>query len=326
MGDLQRRKSDEWMDVMIKFNVGGERKLSLMLEKIAGTKKDENSGKILLSLHQLQQVRNLLERTRAECDEVYCDSCYLETHQHGKRAMHKWIGFTAYAQPCKICYRSPCEVSCKECDSIYCRSCFKVFHNKGRKRKHKMEYVFEQPDVDPETGLTVPHEYCKLCTRRLVTHHCENADSGGCPFSGCNSCYECVHKGHCQFVPEKEEKPYFECVVCNERADQQCVQCGDYYCSTTWMGNPGCFAKMHKKGSRSNHTTQDIDPALEAAKAVEVRRKEKEMQERRKEIEAAKKAREYEAKVRRKKMERQQRLKVKEAEKAAASAEASENA
>ena len=185
-----------------------------------------------------------------------------------------------------------------------------------------MEYVLEQPAVDPETGLALPHEYCGICTRRLVTHYCENAESGGCPFSGCNSCYECVHKGYCQFIPEEVEKPYFECVVCSERADQQCVQCKDYYCSTTWMGNPGCFAKMHKKGNRVDHTTQDIDPALEAAKAVEVRRKQKEIEAKRKELEAAKKAREKEAKARRKKLERAHRLKLKEAQRAAAEAAA----
>ena len=185
-----------------------------------------------------------------------------------------------------------------------------------------MEYVLEVPYVDPATGMQVPHEYCGLCSRRLVTHYCENADTGGCPFSGCNSCYECVHKGHCQFVPEKEEKLYFECVVCSERADQQCVQCGDYYCSTTWMGNPGCFAKMHKKGGRANHSTQDIDPALEAARAVEVKRREKEMQAKRQEIQDAKKAREKEAKAKRKKMEREQRLRLQQAEKAAADGDA----
>ena len=61
--DLQRRTSREWMNVLMKFNVGGERKLSLMLEQIAGAKKDEEMGQVVLSLHQLQQVRTLLERT-----------------------------------------------------------------------------------------------------------------------------------------------------------------------------------------------------------------------------------------------------------------------
>ena len=52
-------------------------------------------------------------------------------------------------------------------------------------------------------------------------------------------CYECIHKPECDIshslIPG-EEKPYFECVVCGERADQQCIQCSDYFCSTTWMG------------------------------------------------------------------------------------------
>lgn len=46
------------------------------------------------------------------------------------------------------------------------------------------------------------------------------------------------------------------CVVCGEEADQKCVQCGDCYCSRTWMGNPGCFAQHHSKGNRTAHTTE----------------------------------------------------------------------
>ena len=46
------------------------------------------------------------------------------------------------------------------------------------------------------------------------------------------------------------------CVICEEKADQKCIQCRDLYCSRTWMGNPGCFLKMHDRGNRMTHTTE----------------------------------------------------------------------
>ena len=44
---------------------------------------------------------------------------------------------------------------------------------------------------------------------------------------------------------------------------------------------------MHKKGARANHQLQDIDPALEAAKQVEFKRREKEMALKKSEMEEA---------------------------------------
>jgi len=43
------------------------------------------------------------------------------------------------------------------------------------------------------------------------------------------------------------------CSVCGREADTFCEECEDVYCSVKWMGNPGCYAKLHKKGNRSNH-------------------------------------------------------------------------
>ncbi len=34
------------------------------------------------------------------CDEVFCDDCHIESHKHGKRASHRWIGFAPGATPC----------------------------------------------------------------------------------------------------------------------------------------------------------------------------------------------------------------------------------
>ena len=40
----------------------------------------------------------MLERTRAECDDCYCQNCYIDMHANGKRALHRWVGFMEYAQ------------------------------------------------------------------------------------------------------------------------------------------------------------------------------------------------------------------------------------
>lgn len=39
----------------------------------------------------------MLERTRAECDDCYCQDCYVDMHANGKRALHRWVGFLEYA-------------------------------------------------------------------------------------------------------------------------------------------------------------------------------------------------------------------------------------
>jgi hypothetical protein len=51
------------------------------------------------------------------------------------------------------------------------------------------------------------------------------------------------------------------CVECGKPADKICEQCGDVYCSITWMGNPGCFPKYHSKGNRIKHTWKPYTPA-----------------------------------------------------------------
>ena len=132
---LQRTVPRKWPELLQASNVGGERKLSLMLEQIRGSSSSVDGSGSGLSMSQLQQVRVLLERTRAECDECYCDDCYIEVHSGGRRSTHKWIGFQENAQVCGVCVRSPAEVICKDCDNHgYCKPCFKVFHAMGRKR------------------------------------------------------------------------------------------------------------------------------------------------------------------------------------------------
>lgn len=269
---LQRSASRLWPEILAKANVGGERKLALMLQGIMGSGSDAGAAASHFSPAQLQQVRMMLERTRAECDEVYCEECYKEVHAGGRRLLHKWVGFKANADICSVCTKSPAEVVCKECDDHkYCNSCFRVFHAMGRKRKHKHSQLLEE--------LEYGQDYCLVCTRRTGTVLCQNVlgkgEDGICRKRHCDSCYECVHKPLCDAVSEdlRNKELAFHvhkgtadadpnlgdedvvCCLCGEMADQKCVECGDLYCSRTWMGNPGCWATTHAKGAKQKHKT-----------------------------------------------------------------------
>lgn len=237
----------------------------------------------MLSAAHLQAVRTLMEQQRAECDECYCASCYREVHAGGRRAQHKWKGFCAKAAVCTVCTNCPAELSCFDCETKYCGSCYKVFHGMGRKRNHKREKVLEPLREGVES-------YCGFCERRPADTRC---DHRRCNTAGCDSCVEFRHKPQCgkdivayglispshraramSSASEASQSPTSPvtrkrqvqsnaadtdpdaCVVCGEEADQRCVQCGDCYCSRTWMGNPGCFVQHHSKGNRASHTTE----------------------------------------------------------------------
>jgi hypothetical protein len=58
---------------------------------------------------------------------------------------------------------------------------------------------------------------------------------------------------------EMEDGSAGKCVSCQEEADQICLECGDLYCSRTWMGNPGCFISYHSRGNRINHTLEPLE-------------------------------------------------------------------
>lgn len=275
---LKRAVPRKWPEILRSSGVGGERKLNLMLEQVSGSsttlQDGANSG---LSVTQLQQVRVLLERTRAECDECYCDECYQGVHAAGNRSNHKWIGFQENAPVCGVCSRSPAEVTCKDCDDFgYCSQCFKVFHSMGRKRKHKHTPLYEQAEFG--------QDYCELCTRRVSTLVCPNVIRTGeeprCNMRLCNSCHACKHCLTCDPLatdiaakaayrqartdgtavdPNVAEEGAEICCVCGEEADQQCVECGDLYCSNSWMGNPGCWQTHHAKGNRTKHSVVRLD-------------------------------------------------------------------
>ena len=256
-----------------------------------------------ISALQLQKLRQALERTRAECDESYCEDCYRDVHSGGKRSLHRWLGFNRNAPVCSVCTRSPGAERCLDCDSsIYCLTCFRVFHSMGRKRKHRHEPVRDE--------LFPGQSYCQECDRRAYVVACPNpavkegkgvskfldameAERGinqdpDCGKRCCAACFECIHKPSCdtklakmQAAKAAEEAtkdaakaardPAFAaqsaqlallnllCVACGEPADQKCLQCGDAYCSKTWMGNEGCFFAYHQKGMRKEHKTVTLE-------------------------------------------------------------------
>ena len=182
--------------------------------------------------------------------------------------LHRWIGFSPETIICNICEHCPGEYLCNECNSaIYCRACCKVFHHKGRKRKHQITLYKEEINETFDT-------YCKECNRRKGTINCFH-----CLNLFCNSCYECKHQSNCdgekKLIPTNQNNVNNNnnvnnssssnnnnlkfCVECNEIADKQCIECGDFYCSRSWMGNPGCFEKYHSKGNRINHQIRMIN-------------------------------------------------------------------
>lgn len=305
---LKRAKLKNWQKVLIENNVGGEKKLKLLLEQLfesegAVLEEEEEDGHQVGSpitakrntratAAQLQSVRSMLEQIRAECDECYCASCYKEVHSGGRRSTHKWKGHRTYCPICVVCGASAAESECLDCQSLYCDSCCKVFHSMGRKKRHKQRPYFEPLGE----GLT----YCRYCNRRAADTSCTNE---GCERVACDSCLEFVHKDKDRCAKEMIEDaalrntsrsgrltksvrglpppsiekgggggvggkklvrpgtaptPDYLCAVCEEPADCLCVQCGDFYCSKVWMGNPGCFAKAHPRGNRATHTLQPL--------------------------------------------------------------------
>jgi hypothetical protein len=64
-----------------------------------------------------------------------------------------------------------------------------------------------------------------------------------------------------------DERPT-ACVVCGKAPDVICKQCGDVYCSSKWMGNPGCFARMHRRGNRKAHSKEPYTYCAERVKQL----------------------------------------------------------
>lgn len=242
--DMKRAHPDRWKSVLLSHDVGGDRKIDLMLDQIT----DNEPIDVVTTAH-LQSIRSILQRMRSECDDCYCQNCYQEVHANGKRAKHHWKGFQEYAPVCAVCTNSPAENNCLECNSIYCESCYKVFHSMGRKRKHKTELVLE----DLQQGI----RRCNICKRRNGYIKCPN---NRCTIHCCDSCYNFDHKFNCDkdqnnLNLQANAKGLQDnlCVNCGDPADNRCIQCNDAYCSRVERDFSGCFKLYHSKGNRVHH-------------------------------------------------------------------------
>lgn len=154
-------------------------------------------------------------------------------------------------------------------------------HVKGRKRKHTWSVLKEPLDE-------AQHQVCcECCQRRVGALECAD-----CREWFCDSCLAFRHPRECEAKraseqmqlrpPEDdglEEHPT-ACVVCGKPPDTLCADCGDVYCSNKWMGNPGCFVKMHRKGNRKRHVKRPYTycKELEAAQEAQRRREEEEQE------------------------------------------------
>jgi len=186
----------------------------------------------------------IIETTKDECNDTYCARCWKDTHRRGRRAKHEWVGFAKGASVCAMCEKNVAERHCPECSDDLCTACAVATHLRGKKHRHVMVPLREEL----EKGLP----YCEVCGIRGGNIECPL-----CDVPHCDSCLEFNHlecsKKYMVSDPEKPTK----CIVCGRPPDTVCVECGDVYCSVKWMGNPGCFAKHHRKGHRRTHSCEN---------------------------------------------------------------------
>ncbi|RHY27339.1 hypothetical protein DYB32_006853 [Aphanomyces invadans] len=73
-------------------------------------------------------------RRCAQCEDVFCDSCYDKTHSTGKRAQHTWTAMGPIK--CVECEKMKATRWCDQCCDPYCLGCFAIIHAKGNKALH----------------------------------------------------------------------------------------------------------------------------------------------------------------------------------------------
>ena len=207
----------------------------------------------------------VLEGLKEECNDTYCAKCWQDTHRRGRRAKHEWVGFAEAALVCAMCEKNVAERHCEICVDDLCTACAVATHLRGKKHRHTMVSIREP--------LEKRQRHCGVCDVRAGVMECPLCDAPHCA-----SCLEFRHAA----CPKKEmvgdpDKPT-KCIVCGRPPDTVCVECGDVFCSVKWMGNPGCFAKQHRKGNRKSHTqgkyTYLEDKAAAQDRAKKARKKE----------------------------------------------------
>lgn len=146
------------------------------------------------------------------------------------------------------------------CEDSLCETCFIAAHLRGRKRNHR--FVELKEPMEPEEVA------CSRCSWRVGTAQCPD-----CYEALCDSCLAFEHKEECKAWLQLQETVkgvgQLACVVCGDVPDTECQECGDVYCSKRWAGNPGCFAKMHRRGNRKSHTSVPYNYVYELREQLE---------------------------------------------------------
>jgi len=197
------------------------------------------------------RLGKLLDDHQEPCDDNYCKKCWIASHKKGQRAKHRWEGFQEGWVSCASCEKLPARRLCETCEDNLCEACFVAAHIRGRKRYHP--FVALQEKAEPE------ERSCAYCNWRIGTEDCDE-----CHQWLCDSCYTFNHLDECKARKDAgAEKHAIACVVCGDLPDIECVECGDVYCSKRAPNNPGCFAKMHRRGNRKQHSKRTYSFAQE---------------------------------------------------------------
>jgi hypothetical protein len=194
----------------------------------------------------------------------YCSSCFHVYHTIGRKKRHKKdivyetnMNNPLYLQDqqsatsnseelivpediyCGICYRRLAK-KCpnEECQVKVCEECFEF--------RHRKKCRFKPPSNEYQDPNSIRKPLKKTMSMSRSESNLLQSNKKEMSF-----------RGGTEDNQQQQSVEYF-CVVCNEAADKKCLQCGDYYCSRTWMGNPGCFIQFHSKGNRATHQTIKI--------------------------------------------------------------------
>ena len=199
----------------------------------------------------------MLEDTSTSND-TYCADCWRDTPAGAARSTTAGL---QPARPLRQCEVAVAERHCESAPTTSARTGVAT-HLRGKKHRHNM-----LPIREPLKNKKQKH--CASCDIRAGTEECPLCDT---PL--CDSCLEFKHDEVCTEAHKKADpnKPT-KCVVCGRPPDVRCVECGDVYCSVKWMGNPGCFVKVHRHGNRREHTREPYTHMEDLARAEKLAHK-----------------------------------------------------